>query len=162
MHPVLIAKLIFLLSIANGAPVLTRKVLGDRFSCPIDARLVFFDGRRLLGRAKTVRGALVSIALTAAAAPLLEFGVATGAIIGGTAMVGDLLSSFVKRRLNFAPSSQAIGIDQIPESLFPMVVCLGLLPLSGLDILTVVAVFCIGSISLSPVFHRMGLRDRPF
>ncbi|HEV2100463.1 MAG TPA: CDP-archaeol synthase [Stellaceae bacterium] len=123
---------------------------------------MFFDGRRLLGRAKTVRGALVSIALTAAAAPLLGLGAAIGVLVGGTAMVGDLLSSFVKRRLNFAPSSQAIGLDQIPESLFPVLACLRFLPLRGLDIVIVVAVFCIGSISLSPVFHRMGLRDRPF
>ena len=32
------------------------------------------------------------------------------------AMVGDLLSSFVKRRLKFQPSSRATGLDQIPES----------------------------------------------
>ena len=31
------------------------------------------------------------------------------------AMLGDLLSSFWKRRVGLAPSWQAIGLDQIPE-----------------------------------------------
>ena len=36
MHPLLVAKLIVLLSIANGTPVLLKKLFGDRFSQPID------------------------------------------------------------------------------------------------------------------------------
>ena len=33
---------------------------------------------------------------------------------------GDLFSSFVKRRLDLASSSMAIGLDHIPESFFPL------------------------------------------
>ena len=163
MQPLLIAKLIVLLSIANGTPVLLKKLFGDRFSQPIDGGLLFFDQRRLLGPpSKTVRGALVSIVLTTLAAPLLGLEASTGALVASMAMVGDLFSSFIKRRLDFAPSSRVTGLDQIPESLFPLLACRDLLSLSGIDILTGAAVFSLGAILLSPVFHRIGIRDRPF
>jgi CDP-archaeol synthase len=107
-------------------------------------------------------GALASVVLTTAAAPLLGFEPSVGAVVGCTAIIGDLLSSFVKRRLGFAPSSQAMLLDQIPEALFPVLACSVLLPLSAVDIVVVVASFSVGAILLSPVFHRIGLRDRPF
>lgn len=162
MQLLLIIKLLVLLGIANGAPVLLKKVCGNWLSLPIDGGIIFFDRHRLFGPSKTVRGALGSIVLTTAGAPLLGLEPTTGALVGGMAIAGDLFSSFVKRRLDFAPSSQAIGRDQIPESLLPLLTCHGSLSLSGLDILVGVAVFTIGAILLSPVFHRIGLRDRPF
>jgi CDP-archaeol synthase len=162
MQIVLILKLLALLSIANGSPVLVKKVCGDRLSQPIDGGFRFLDRRRLLGPSKTVRGAFVSVALTTAAAPLLGLEATTGALAGSMAMAGDLFSSFVKRRLDFVPSSRATGIDQIPESLFPLLACRCSLSLSALDILIGVAAFSIGAVCLSPIFYRVGLRDRPF
>lgn len=162
MHLLLITKLTILLSIANGSPVLLKKVCGDWFCRPIDGGLTFYDGRRVLGRSKTIRGALASILLSAAAAPFLGLPLVAGALVGVAATAGDLLSSFLKRRLNFAPSSQAVGLDQIPEALFPLLACRSLLPLSGLDILIGVTVFTIAAILASPVFHRLGIRDQPF
>lgn len=162
MHPLLIAKLIVLLSTANGTPVLAKRLCGDRLSQPIDGDLVFFDRRPLFGPSKTIRGALVSVVLTTLAALALGLDAATGALVGSMAIVGDLFSSFIKRRLDFAPSSRATGLDQIPEALFPLLTCRGLLSLSALDILVGAAVFWIGSMLLSPVFHRIGIRDRPF
>ena len=115
MQPLLIAKLIVLMSVANGTPVLLKRLIGNRLSQPIDGGIHFVDGRRLLGPSKTIRGALVSVGLTTAAAPLLGLDAAIGALVGAGAMLGDLLSSFVKRRLGFAPSSRLTGFDQIPE-----------------------------------------------
>jgi len=107
-------------------------------------------------------GALVSVALTTAAAPLLGLDAAIGALVGAGAMLGDLLSSFVKRRLGFAPSSRLTGFDQIPESLLPLLACREPLSLSAIDILVGVGVFSVGAIALSPIFHRAGIRDTPF
>jgi hypothetical protein len=104
---------------------------------------------------------LASVALTTVAAPLLDIEPAIGALIGATAMLGDLFSSFVKRRLGFAPSSRLTGFDQIPESLLPLLACLEALSLSAIDILIGVGVFSIGAILLSPAFHA-GFRDTPF
>ena len=160
MQPLAILKLLFLLSIANGAPVLVKKVFGGTLAWPLDAGARFVDGRPLFGSSKTIRGIIVSVALTTAAAPLLNLELLAGALIGAMAMAGDLFSSFIKRRLNLPPSSQAIGLDQIPESLFPLLACL--LSLTASDIVVGVALFFIGEVLLSRVFYRLGLRDRPY
>jgi CDP-archaeol synthase len=162
MHPLLILKLTFLLSIANGTPVLAKKLCGDRLSQPIDGGIRFFDRRRLFGPTKTVRGALTSVVLATVVAPALGLEIMIGVLVGSMAMVGDLLSSFMKRRLNFAPSSRATGLDQIPESMLPLLACRDLLGLSALDIIVGIAVFTIGAILLSLVFYHVGIRDRPF
>jgi len=162
MQPLAILKLLFLLSIANGAPIFVKKVSGGTLAWPLDGGARFADGRPLFGSSKTIRGILVSVALTTAAAPLLNLELLAGALVGAMAMAGDLFSSFIKRRLNLPPSSQAIGLDQIPESLFPLLACRGLLSLTASDIVVGVALFFIGEVLLSRVFYRLGLRDRPY
>src|SRR5262249_58539326 len=66
---------------------------------------------------------VLAVLLTSAVAPLVGLPAAIGAIVGGSAMAGDLLSSFVKRRLALVPSSKATGLDQVPESLLPLLAC---------------------------------------
>ena len=103
--------------------------LRSSFSWAINGGLKFPDGRPLFGLSKTIRGVLVSVLATTAAAPLLGLAVTLGAVVGSGAMAGDLFSSFVKRRLGFRSSSRATGLDQIPEALLPLIACLGWLSL---------------------------------
>ena len=151
-----------LLTLANGAPIAAKKIFGSRFSFPLDAGLTFFDGRPLFGPSKTIRGIFVSILITTASAPLFGLDLMTGAIVAGAAMSGDLLSSFLKRRLNFPPSSQALGLDQVPESLFPMLICRETLSLTTLDIALGVGIFFIGELIVSRVLYRLRFRDKPY
>jgi CDP-diglyceride synthetase len=55
------------------------------------------------------------------ASVVLQTGWGTGWIVGGLAMLGDSLSSFIKRRLAMPPSAMAIGIDQAPDSVLPLI-----------------------------------------
>lgn len=151
-----------LLTVANGAPVMATKMMGQRWSFPLDGGAHFVDGRPLLGKSKTIRGIVLAILLSALAAMVLGFHWAVGAVAGGAAMAGDLFSSFVKRRLNLAPSSRATGLDQIPESLFPLLACQGDLSLSALDIVICVAIFFAGEIMLSRLLYKAHIRDRPY
>ena len=137
-------------------------MLGERLSCPLDGGVTFVDGRRLFGRSKTVRGIVLAILLSALAAPVIGLGWELGAVIGSAAMAGDLFSSYVKRRLDLAPSSRATGLDQIPESLLPLLVCRGALVLSGLDIAICVAVFFVGEGSLSRLLYKAHIREQPY
>jgi CDP-2,3-bis-(O-geranylgeranyl)-sn-glycerol synthase len=162
VHYAAILQALVLLTLANGSPVLARWVLGRAFSWPLDGNAKFFDGRPLFGASKTVRGILVSLVTTALAAPLLGVPVGTGLLIGAAAMAGDLLSSFVKRRLGLPPSTRATGLDQIPESLFPLLACRSALALSAADIAAGCAIFFIGGVLFSNLFFRLGLRDRPY
>jgi hypothetical protein len=157
-----IARLALLLAVANGAPVIAARIFGQRFAIRVDAGVDFWDGRPLLGKSKTLRGVLVSVLSSALAAPLLGFDWQIGIAVGSAAMAGDLISSFVKRRLNLAPSSRATGLDQIPESLFPLLACRGALSLSVLDVIIGVAIFFAGEVILSLLLYKIHIRDRPY
>ncbi|MGB5677342.1 MAG: CDP-archaeol synthase, partial [Gammaproteobacteria bacterium] len=85
-----------------------------------------------------------------------------GTVIGSASIAGDLFSSFIKRRLNMPPSSMALGLDQVPESLLPLVVVQSLLPLTVMDIAAVVVIFSIGQLVLSRILYKLNIRDRPY
>lgn len=158
----LLLRLLCLVAVANGAPVLVQRVLGARWAWPIDGGLRFIDGRPLFGRSKTARGVALSVLATTIAAPLLNLPIELGALVGMLAMAGDLISSFIKRRLGLAPSRQAIGLDQIPESLLPMLGCRSLLPLDFDEIALGTVIFLLGELALSRLFYRLKLRERPY
>ncbi len=162
MHVLAIAQILILLVLANGSPVIAKQILRDRFSTPLDLNGTFIDGKPIFGRSKTICGLLISIIVTAACAPLLGLGFQIGLLAGITAMAGDLCSSFVKRRLGLPPSSRATGLDQIPESLVPLLACRQALSLSALDILIACVLFFVGELLLSRLLFRLRLRDRPY
>ena len=162
MQTLVVVKLLVLLTVANGAPVVAKRLLGDRHAVPLDGNARFIDGRPLLGASKTIRGLLLAVAATAAVAPLLGLTVGTGLLVGVGAMAGDLLSSFIKRRLGFKPSSRATGLDQIPESLIPALLCWKAMSLTAADVVAVVGAFFIGEIVLSRLLFWMHIRYRPY
>jgi hypothetical protein len=100
--------------------------------------------------------------VTALGAPLIGLDVSIGLLVGALAMLGDLFSSFMKRRLALAPSSRATGLDQIPEALFPLLACRALLPLTAVDIVAAVAIFFLGEVVLSRILYWLRIRDRPY
>jgi len=154
-------RLLLLLGVANGSPMVARRLLGLRWRTPLDGGLPFLDGRPLLGPSKTVRGVIAAVAATALAAPFVGIAPGLGALIGAAAMTGDAVSSFIKRRLGIAPSGQAMGLDQIPESLLPLIAVQGSLDLSISQILAITLFFFALDMPLARLFHRLGLRDAP-
>jgi CDP-2,3-bis-(O-geranylgeranyl)-sn-glycerol synthase len=162
MQPTLIVELLILIAVANGMPVLAKKLFGESFAYPLDGGARFFDERPIFGPSKTVRGLVLSLLITPLFAVLLGLQWELGALIAGAVMAGDLLSSFIKRRMGLAPSSQAFGLDQIPESLFPLLASRWLLPVSFIDVAVGVAIFLVAAPLLSRVFFRLGLRDQPY
>jgi len=162
MHYVAIAQLLALLALANGSPVIAKRIFGENYAVPIDGNARFVDGRALLGPSKTIRGVVVSLLVTALGAILFGLQPWLGLLVASTAMAGDLLSSFLKRRLHLAPSSKATGLDQIPESLFPLLACRSVLSLTALDIAVGCAIFFVGEILLSRLFFWLRLRERPY
>lgn len=158
----LVARILFLLALANGAPVMVKKLLGDASARPIDGGLTFVDGQPLFGPSKTIRGVVFSIIATTLAAPLAGVGFATGAIVSTAAMAGDLVSSFVKRRLRIPPSGMALGLDQVPESLLPGIAAGWTLPIGVWDVVAVTAIFLVAELVASRILFALRLRDRPY
>jgi CDP-2,3-bis-(O-geranylgeranyl)-sn-glycerol synthase len=155
-------QLLALLVLANGAPIIARHLFGNCCTWPIDGGYRLASGSPLLGPSKTLRGLLAAVALSAAAAPLVEIPWYWGAAIGGLAMLGDLIGSFIKRRLGFPPSSQAIGLDQIPESLVPLLIIAPNFSLKPWSIFIIVLAFSLLVPLLSRLFFLLGIRRRPY
>jgi hypothetical protein len=162
LHPSLIAQVLALVVAANGAPILAKKVLGDRYDFAVDGGRLLPDGQPVFGSAKTIRGLVASLLVTALLAPAIGASFAVGALVAMSAMAGDLLSSFAKRRLGLPPSSMCIGVDQAPESLLPALACRWLAPLSFADIAIVVALFFVGELMISRLLFVLKIRDQPY
>ena len=155
-------RLLVLLGVANASPLVATRLLDPRWRTPLDGGMRFLDGRPLLGPSKTVRGAIAAIVITALAAPVVSIPVGLGALIGAAAMMGDALSSFTKRRLGIASSGRATGIDQIPESVLPLLAVQGPLDLSFFQILGITVMFFALEIPLAWLFYRLGIRNTPY
>jgi CDP-2,3-bis-(O-geranylgeranyl)-sn-glycerol synthase len=157
-----VAHVLFLVTIANGSPLLAKWLMWDTLSGPVDRDLRFTDGRPVFGRSKTIRGLLVSVVSTALAAQLTGLGWSRGALIAMMAMAGDLLSSFIKRRLGMEPSTMALGLDQIPESVFPALLAAQFVTLSITDVVAVGLLFLGGGLLVSRILYALKVRDRPY
>lgn len=155
-------KLLLLLIIANGTPIVTRQIFGRRFEYPIDFGWRLKDAQPLFGSSKTFRGVISAILVATLVAVILNLSWKHGLLIGVWAMLGDLLSSFVKRRLGMAPSSMALGLDQVPESLFPLLAVSNAFGLGWWQIVYLVVLFVVLGLLLSRVLYKFKIRRRPY
>ncbi|MGZ4996358.1 MAG: CDP-archaeol synthase [Methylobacter sp.] len=151
-----------LLIVANGAPVLINKTLGTQWAWPVDNGLKLRDGHRLFGDTKTWRGLFSAVLFTTLTAILGGIDLLTGVLFGLLTMSGDLLASFIKRRVGYVESSQARGLDTVPESLLPALLLKEPLMLSLIDIILIVVFFFLIEELISPVLYRLHIRKRPY
>jgi CDP-2,3-bis-(O-geranylgeranyl)-sn-glycerol synthase len=103
-------------------PIIGQRLLRNRFDSPLDCGSRFLDGRPLLGPSKTWRGYLFSILITSACAWVEGLDMATGLVFSLAALLGDSVTSFIKRRLGLVSGGHAAGLDQVLESLPLLVV----------------------------------------
>lgn len=155
-------QMLLLLLVANGSPLIVQALFPCRLNWRLDGGHDFIDGHPLFGSTKTVRGVLGALTITPLASVLLGLGWQLGLLTGLFAMLGDLTSSFVKRRLGMPSSSMALGLDQVPESLFPLLASRLLVDLPLLQIAWLVGLFFVSELLLSRVLYRLHLRKHPY
>ena len=155
-------ELLLLIIIANGAPILIRVLLHDRFDRAVDFGQKMPDGRHVFGSSKTWRGIFAALISTGLAAPVLGHPVEIGLLVALYAVTGDLISSFIKRRLTMAPSSMAPILDQVPESLLPAIMLKQHFGLDYVDVIQLVLIFIILELLLSHILYKWGIRERPY
>jgi CDP-2,3-bis-(O-geranylgeranyl)-sn-glycerol synthase len=160
--PLLLLRMLLLLGVANGVPVLATKLCKNSLAAPLDGGLKFLDGRALFGASKTLRGVVASIVLTSLVGVILGFEWSLVALLAGLSMLGDLASSFVKRRMGLEVHAQAFGLDQIPEALLPLLVLQDSFGLALSDVFFVVLAFVLLGFLLSRVLYKMGIREQPY
>ena len=155
MRSWLVSHLVLLLIIANGTPVLLGLALGPRWNRPVDNNHLLPDNRPLLGPSKTLRGLFSAIVVTGLLAPLFELSILEGASFALLAMLGDLCSSFIKRRVGFASSHSVPLLDQIPESILPLWGLQAALGSSGSEMAFAVAIFIVIDLLLSGLLRAL-------
>ena len=126
---------------ANAAPVLIALLLGPRLARPIDGGRRGRDGRPLLGGSKTWRGLAASLVATAALSAWWLGDPRTGLAVAALAMAGDLASSYLKRRRGLRSGADAPGLDQLPESVLPLLALRGPLALGAAEVLVATLAF---------------------
>ncbi|QBQ54812.1 CDP-archaeol synthase [Nitrosococcus wardiae] len=147
--------LLLLLLVANGTPVITAFLLKDRFNWPLDGRLRLPDGNPLFGSSKTIRGIAAAILTTALIALLFGFSLITGALFGFWAMVGDLVSSFIKRRFGLPAGANVPGLDHIPEAFFPLCFLRSQMTIPWLDLAVILLAFALLDLFLWYLWGRL-------
>jgi len=158
----LTAQILLLLFAANGAPILLRKWLDDRYAWPVDGGWIMPDGKPLFGCSKTWRGVLSAVVLAAVVGWALGVGAKAGLWVGLLAMAGDLISSFLKRRLGVPASGMALGLDQIPESIFPLLWMKTIWNLGMAEVFGLVAAFLVLELAISRVLYWLHIRRQPY
>lgn len=157
-----ISKFLALVIAINGAPILIRYTFKQRFSLPVDFNYRLADGQFLFGSTKTWRGIISAVIMGILVAPILGFTWYLGACVALASMSGDLFSSFIKRRLEMPSSSMALLLDQLPEVLFPAVLCMQALQLSFIEVLYAAVMFVVAELVLSQLLYKWGIRKQPF
>jgi CDP-2,3-bis-(O-geranylgeranyl)-sn-glycerol synthase len=136
--------------------------LKDKLALPVDFGSKLPDRRPFFGESKTWRGIAGAIIITAVGAVIFGYEAAVGVQVALYAHVGDLFSSFIKRRIGLASSSMAPLLDQVPESLFPAVMMMHVFSLEVQSILVLVCLFIVLELLLSWIFFKLGIRKRPY
>jgi len=111
-------KFFSLIIAANLAPLIARSLFKERYSVPLDFEVKFFDNQPLLGPNKTWMGLFAAILLTASVAFILRFPLEYGIFVATAVMLGDAITSFIKRRLKVKPGESVIFLDQTLEIVF--------------------------------------------
>lgn len=142
---------------ANMMPVLMKKRC-KWLALPVDFNLNWFDGKRLLGDHKTwrglVSGTLVSIAIVGVQKWLAQFDLfdrigifpytehsfwLVGFLVGFGALFGDMVKSFIKRRVGIEPGKKFIPWDQIDAAVGAIALISIIWPVGWLRALTLIA-----------------------
>lgn len=157
--------------IANSAPVLTRG------GPPLDFGRKFIDGRRIFGDNKTICGLLGGLTfgtLTGFILPILFplVGLKKISVLDAISLalllsigthIGDLLGSFIKRRLNLNPGAALPVMDQLGFIIFALLISYPLYPLLNSLELAICLLFTLLIHPLSnAIAYSVGLKDVPW
>jgi hypothetical protein len=145
-------KILFLLWFINFAPPLAAFFLDDTGNAPIDGGRTWRDQKPFLGPHKTFRGLAAAVCAGAFWGYVLGLTIGTGIVCAVLSMIGDLASSFVKRRLDVASGNDFPGLDQGVEGLLPLAFLTYRFDLAWLEILFLLIAFCIGAYVGSRVY----------
>jgi predicted MPP superfamily phosphohydrolase len=116
-------KLLVILLAANTAPILISAYFPKSRRWPLDRGRRLADGRPLLGAHKTLWGLFGGIGAAGIFGLLMGLPLTVGLMMGLASLLGDLLTSFLKRRLGLVAGESAHLFDYLLEGALPLLLC---------------------------------------
>lgn len=155
-------ELLVMLLATNGAPILTARIFQMHGARPLDLGRQLRDRRPIFGRSKTWRGVTAALVMSCALSMLFGYGIWFGLVFGVLVMIGDLISSFIKRRIGLESSDQCMGLDQLPESLLPSAYAVGVLGVGWWWAPLLALAFMLLEVLISRPLFWLNIRKRPY
>jgi uncharacterized protein len=134
-------KILLILLSANTAPILFGALFPKARRRPLDNGRRLADGRPLLGAHKTLWGLLSGIGAAGIIGFLLGVSLTMGLLIGLVSLLGDLLTSFLKRRLGLLEGETAHLFDHLLEGALPLLLCKPFFSISWALVLVILGLF---------------------
>jgi uncharacterized protein len=153
-------KILSFLWLVNFTPPLLAFFLDDRLNKPIDAGKSFRDGRPLFGPHKTWRGLVGALGSGVLLALVFGFPVWAGFFAALLSMSGDLISSFIKRRINKPSGRNFPLVDQFFEGALPFILFTPYFQLGLFRTAILIALFCLGAY-MGSLFYKGILLRKP-
>ena len=145
----------------NTTPIFVKKL--KFLDQPVDFGFKI-KGKRLFGQNKTWRGLFFGSLAGIFTGLCQARGIRVGFVLGLGALLGDLLGSFIKRRLNMAPGEPHVLLDQTPYVLVPMVIyaCFWPFPLTFAQSLFLVLFSLWLHRASNILYFKIGLKEVPY
>ncbi len=157
----LLVQIIILLWTINVTPVLMAFIFEKKWDTPLDGGVLFFDGNPIVGSHKTIRGLLGGILAGIFVGAILGISFWIALLTGVLSMLGDLLSSFIKRRFKSIEGTDYPVMDQIFEGAFPLIVIIPAYSLTIVQSLALILFFIVTAWIAAQFLTRV-LRTPPF
>ncbi|MCK4247966.1 MAG: CDP-2,3-bis-(O-geranylgeranyl)-sn-glycerol synthase [Methanomicrobia archaeon] len=137
---------------------------------PLDFNKNFLDGRRLIGNGVTIRGTFVGIFFGTLTCLLqsffyeysVPFSLKLGFLLAFGAILGDLVESFLKRRINLERGAPLPLFDQLDFVFGALILSNPLLKLNIRKILTIVLITPILHFSTNYIGYKLKLKEVPW
>jgi len=130
-------------------------ILGNKWNQPLDFNRRFWDGKPIFGTHKTIRGIVGSIIGATICAPAFGLSSMEGMMLASLGMLGDLITSFIKRRLDKPSGTIMPGLDQFLEGMLPLIVFERQHHIGLLAAIFVLTIFSIGAYWGSIFYKRI-------
>jgi CDP-2,3-bis-(O-geranylgeranyl)-sn-glycerol synthase len=163
MTQFVIESLIFILPsyVANVVPAFVKKI--NLFNTPIDFEQSW-KGKRIFGSHKTWRGLIFGVIGASLFSYFQGRGLEVGFLLGLGTLVGDMIGSFIKRRLTLSPGDKNLLVDEIPGTLFALLFAY-LADLLTINLYQVIFLIIVGlpiHILANMLWYKLKLKEVPW
>ena len=157
---------------ANGTPVIVYKILNGK-TTPIDKGIIVWDGQRLLGDGKSIEGFISGVMVGSVTGLIINFLIPhlyknpiEYLLLSIGAMTGDLIGSFIKRRLKMERGAPFPIIDQtgfIIIALLLVWITIGLPNWINLELIFIILIITfILHIATNILAYMVGIKNKPW